>query len=116
MSDYPAHQRAWPLIGDLQTAALVTTDGTIDFLCAPMPTTSGCTRRRSTLAVVRSGTFSRRSPTSQWSTLAIDLDAAFNTGVGQVFQVPGGAGLPSVLNLAAKQMREPRGALLRQVR
>ena len=35
---------------------------------------------------------------------AIDLDAALNAGGGQVFQLPGGVGLPTVLNMAAAQM------------
>ena len=41
---------------------------------------------------------------------AIDLDAALNSGSGQVYQLPGGVGLPAALNLAAGQASQRRGS------
>ncbi|HEY1636177.1 MAG TPA: glycoside hydrolase family 15 protein [Acidimicrobiales bacterium] len=40
---------------------------------------------------------------------AIDLDAALNAGGGSVFELPGGLGLPTALNLAAGQLRPAQG-------
>ena len=41
---------------------------------------------------------------------AIDLDAALNSGSGQLYQLPGGVGLPAALNLAAGQAFQRRGS------
>ena len=45
---------------------------------------------------------------------AIDLDAALNAGAGQVFQLPGGLGLPTAVNLAAGQVLQGRGGIGQQ--